>query len=168
MKLLKLHIESGDQSGGILDDFSINFHRPEKSNKNIDPICFVGVNGSGKSQVLQVIAEIFYYLDRHFCKFHPSKVDTNLVFEIEYLIQHNSQAKHVRIKRIAPKKNIKISILQNDQEVPVSDTDDIEELLPRKIIGYTSGGNETLSVPFLTLQRYLYKFSDLSQALSPM
>lgn len=155
MKLLKLYIESGDQSGGILDGFSIKFYRPEISHKKINPICFVGVNGSGKSQVLQVIAEIFYYLDRHFCKFHPSKVNTNLIFVIEYLIQHNSQTKHVRIERIAPKQNIKISILENGQEISVSDSGDIEELLPQKIIGYSSGGNETLSVPFLnTYQEY--------------
>ncbi len=156
MKLLKLHMKSGGSSGGILDGFSINFNsKEERSLRKISPICFVGINGSGKSQVLQVIAEIFYYLDRHFCKFHPSRIRTNLFFEIEYLIKDGKKMRHVLIERTAPKGNLKVFIVNNEEKVPIIDSGEIEKLLPHKIIGYSSGGNETLSIPFLnTYQEY--------------
>ena len=163
MRLLKLNIKSGDQSGGILDDFSIRFHRQEKSRKKIDPICFVGVNGSGKSQLLQVIAEIFYYLDDHYRNFNPTKKSTNLIFEIEYLINHDGENKHIKIVKSSKRNEAEVYEIAEDEKIPITDSRRIEKLLPSKVIRYTSGENKTLSIPFLdTYQQYAKNVTELA------
>jgi hypothetical protein len=45
----------------LLNGLEMFFYPSEIANQ---PNCFIGVNGSGKSQVLETLAEIFYYLDR--------------------------------------------------------------------------------------------------------
>lgn len=155
MKLLNLHIKSGDLSGGILEGFRITFHENELGEGKITPVCFVGINGSGKSQLLQVIAEVFFYLDRCFRSFKPSRKPTNLLFEVEYLTWQEKEAKHVKVERLSEKGGPVVSLMENGIPNRLEDPILIEKLLPSKIVGYTSGENETLSVPFLdTYQEY--------------
>jgi restriction system-associated AAA family ATPase len=158
MKLLSLHIKSGNLSGGILEGLHIRFHGPESVAGLLEPVCFVGLNGSGKSQVLQAVAEIFYYMDRCFRDFNPDTAATDLLFEIEYLIQRGTDTHHVRCEHLSVKKGPGVHVIHNGHAQEVSDEKEIVALLPRRVIGYTSGDNETLSVPFLDTYQDYAKF----------
>ncbi len=64
MKLKRLKLLS--EFRGLPNNFEIKFNDFEGNNfNNIEPICFVGLNGSGKSNVLEVLTEIFFYLERY-------------------------------------------------------------------------------------------------------
>ncbi|MBL7883493.1 MAG: restriction system-associated AAA family ATPase [Bacteroidia bacterium] len=114
------------------------------------PNILIGTNGSGKSQLLETFAEIFLYLDRLYRKINRTIVSQSpLLFEIDYQIIKDKKDYIVSIKQInkafkAPEINI-CDLEGNDVEFTI---DDINGYLPQKIIGYTSGDNETLSLPF--------------------
>jgi restriction system-associated AAA family ATPase len=95
----------------------------------------------------------------------------NLQFEVEYLIRvpRSSADRHVYISRRSKgKKNpeLLVHLLENGkwQPCPLHEKR-TRELLPRKVVGYTSGGNETLSLPFL-ISRAGYADGVATQALS--
>jgi len=52
---------------GLPAGFEIDLTRPPKSDP-VEPICLVGLNGSGKSNIMQALAQTFYYLS---CINHP-------------------------------------------------------------------------------------------------
>jgi restriction system-associated AAA family ATPase len=122
----------------------------ESDDDFISANCFVGMNGSGKSQFLETIAEIFLYLDKQLRKINiVKKENPDFTFEIEYYI-------------IIEKKKLLINISQStlryqdlnfkvfdEKNTPIEFVD-AEQFLPTKVIGYTSGENETLSTPFLS------------------
>ncbi|TCK18992.1 restriction system-associated AAA family ATPase [Thiogranum longum] len=152
MKILKLKIVEADTCGGLLNDLVIPFRNGQPDTSVFSPLCLIGPNGTGKSQVLQIIAEIFQAV---FAKYLPEeergKPNEDIQFEIEYLINTPEPIK-VRIFRIVPsnkkKADITIEKYVSDNWSLVSDISEIEKLLPEKIVGYTSGNNETLSIPF--------------------
>lgn len=108
-----------------------------------DPLCLVGSNGSGKSQFLQVLAEIFQSIF-HACIGNEERVEgnPNLQFEIEYLI-HPGEKKplaHARISRKSEGKRRAIILIQRkdgdewrdcDLQSPVT-----RKLLPQKNVAY--------------------------------
>lgn len=157
MKLLSLKIEKADTCGGLLDGLTILFRNEQANTELFDPLCLIGPNGSGKSQLLQVIAEIF---QAAFHKYLPSEErgtpNDGLKFEIEYLVNVHNDTKNphrVRIFRRSKgktKQDISIEVFKEDNWEPVYDPAIIGMLLPAKVIGYTSGGNETLSLPFFS------------------
>lgn len=62
MKLKRLKLLSAFR--GLHEGFEMEFNFVEQNRKQpVSPVCFVGLNGSGKSNVLEVLAEIFYYLE---------------------------------------------------------------------------------------------------------
>lgn len=61
MKLIELEIL--DSFRGLQSGFKINFSRPLQKNNLVEPLCLVGVNGSGKSNMMQSLAEIFHFLE---------------------------------------------------------------------------------------------------------
>jgi restriction system-associated AAA family ATPase len=172
MRLLRVHVIKADTCGGLLDGLDLSLRRSRRLPKGFDPLCLIGPNGTGKSQFLQVIAEIFQSV------FHavvPSeeRVEGNskLQFEIEYLIRaHGKTADvHVRVARKPRAKGNASIVLQTKQKNGEWAECEINErktvaLLPRKIIGYTSGDNETLSLPFL-LSRSGYADEVYSEAV---
>lgn len=118
--------------------------------EGIVPQCFIGTNGSGKSQLLETFAEIFQYLDRRYRTDNRPKgtVTSLLGFEIEYAIRQDNEWVEIQIQQ---KKGGKLPIIRTlDEYGDWEDIDQsiIESLLPQKVIGYTSGDNETLSIPF--------------------
>ncbi|HIE0192103.1 TPA: restriction system-associated AAA family ATPase [Serratia marcescens] len=157
MKLLRVHIISAKSCGGLLDGLDVRLRNTPDDGNSFEPMCLIGPNGAGKSQFIQVIAEAFQSL------FHAvvpteerSESNKDLLFEIEYIIFQDGHKDpvHLRASRVLPEGRRKpvISILKKHEydwiECDLSDPS-TALLLPNKIVGYTSGANETLSLPFL-------------------
>jgi len=156
MKLLRVHIISAETCGGLLDDLNVALRSPLDEYSAFDPLCLIGPNGAGKSQFLQMLAEIFQSVF-HICVSEEERVEGNpdLQFEIEYLIhlEDDQIPVRIRISRKASGKNRPTLIIERRDDYDWIDCDlkapETLALLPRKIVGYTSGDNETLSLPFL-------------------
>ena len=56
MKLLRVNIISAKTCGGLLDGLDVRFRNPLDDYSSFDPLCFIGRNGAGKSQFLQILA----------------------------------------------------------------------------------------------------------------
>lgn len=59
MRLLRVHVIAADTCGGLLDGLDLWLRSPFSHYETFEPLCLIGPNGTGKSQFLQVIAEIF-------------------------------------------------------------------------------------------------------------
>lgn len=176
MKLLNLTI--GTDFRSLDAGFTLTF-RAQPENEELvqfQPFCFAGLNGSGKSNVLEALANIFYHLElcanrykpegfKHFFTplHHPNGPDA---FELEYLIAPkdatdlNTGYTHIRIAKelgkppkmwqrfIHPEEESKeepIDIVAKSTEKSA----DGKNFLPELVVGYSSGENEILSIPFL-------------------
>jgi restriction system-associated AAA family ATPase len=157
MKLLRVHIISADTCGGLLDGTDLWLRSPRITEySDFDPLCLIGPNGAGKSQFLQVLTEIFQSV-YHACIPTEERLESNpdLQFEVEYLIRplNGKETAHVLISRQSVnKRRPQLTIVKKKENEWVNcalDDPKTRELLPTKIIGYTSGENETLSLPFL-------------------
>ncbi|MBI1183779.1 restriction system-associated AAA family ATPase [bacterium] len=181
MKLLKLKIDSKFRS--IDPGFSFDF-RTEVNGAELvqfQPYCLAGLNGSGKSNVLEALANIFYHLElcanlykpdvfKYFFtpSLNPNGPDT---FELEYLTFPTdadglkSGYNYVRIRK-SEKRSPKMwkrfinpgEPLELDEEeedaIDLFPRDgqkvsDGKGFLPELVVGYSSGENEILSIPFL-------------------
>jgi restriction system-associated AAA family ATPase len=117
------------------------------------PLCLIGPNGTGKSQTLQIVAEVF---QATFAKYLPEEEqgtpNSQIQFTLEYSIaDSNNQSKLVKISRHKIGKKapeILVEILIENEWKTLTKKSDVRALLPSKVIGYTSGDNETLSLPF--------------------
>lgn len=179
MKLLRLKIENKEGFRSLQQGFEIIFHVLANTNamEYFRPFCFVGLNGSGKSNVLEALANIFYHLELCVARYLPNSIEdqnnfrrtecTPDAFILEYLIgQHNRKNyvvatfdKVTIIKREGEEPKMLI------QPYPFNDTETREislmpsknrqecaegkNYLPTHIIGYSSGENEILSLPFI-------------------
>ena len=65
MKLLRLKINQENGFRSLQKDFEMFFLQEENENEAtaFNPYVFAGKNGSGKSNVLEALSEIFYHLD---------------------------------------------------------------------------------------------------------
>lgn len=170
MKLLRLQINNSFRS--LPAGFNIEFRKPdEEFEKNLhEPICLVGINGSGKSNVLEALAEIFSYIDQTFLRYVLEHSDSPLInsFELEYMLPFTFDralitmdsgltfdTKHIHIK-IVKGNDAKPQFywLLNGEENPI--TDNITSALPDRVIGYSSGQNELLSIPFYRVRFRYY------------
>jgi len=92
MKLLRLKYseENKEPFRSIQPGFEIEFN-PRLDIQGIEPIGLAGLNGSGKSNLLELISEIFYYLDSLQLDFPSSKIKETkqYSFEIDYAV-HSS------------------------------------------------------------------------------
>ncbi|WP_418126185.1 restriction system-associated AAA family ATPase [Variovorax sp. 160MFSha2.1] len=156
MKLLRVRILSARSCGGLLDGLDVRLRDATTSDSTFEPLCLIGPNGAGKSQFIQVIAEAFQAL-LHATAPDEERAEGNpdLQFEIEYLIFVRDQERpvHVRARRLAQgRRRPAVEMARKDAgewitcELSAPAT---AALLPAKVIGYTSGANETLSLPFL-------------------
>jgi restriction system-associated AAA family ATPase len=156
MRLLRVHVIAADTCGGLLDGLDLWLRSPFGQYETFEPLCLIGPNGTGKSQFLQVLAEIFQAVF-HAAVPEEERIDgnTRLQFEIEYLIRlHGTDSDaHVRIARLAEGRRKPAVVIQQKVDSEWADcglTDHATlALLPPKVVGYTSGDNETLSLPFL-------------------
>ncbi len=137
MRLLSLELIG--QYKGLKDQY-FDFRNTEG---NI--LALIGLNGSGKSQLLELIAEAFAYLERW--QREDFVVRTPLPFEvsIEYAIKHQNQTEDVILVNIN-KDEVKSYKLTNDGERHLLL---LEAPLPDFIVGYASGLNENLQRAFM-------------------
>lgn len=151
-----------------LYEFNVNHQREDRLSTKI----FAGLNGSGKSNFLELFSEIFYFLE----VFHLSTVSDEekrtkaFGFEIEYFLPMVKPSPnglldfanatdfdlHVRIIKplgaypeFSIKKFGKHHFERQDKGT--------EFLLPTKIIAYTSGQNELLSNPYYKIKYHYFK-----------
>ena len=156
MKLLRVHIIEAATCGGLLDGLDLWLRGPLSETDNFEPLCLVGPNGSGKSQFLQVIAEMFQAV-LHICAPEEERIEGNpdLKFELEYLIRPHPGVSpaHVRIRRVPDRRRRPTLVVEIERERKWQSLELRSPMtlkyLPKKIVGYTSGENETLSLPFL-------------------
>lgn len=153
MKLHSLMVHKSGTCDGLLDGLYVPFHEGATDISIFSPLCLIGPNGSGKSQVLQIIAEIFQVI---FANFLPNeeraKPSNDIEFTIEYSIYKDGSSVRVRVSRVRSgrrKPQLKVDQQEGSVWTELEDIGNIKPLLPSKIIGYTSGDNETLSIPFL-------------------
>jgi restriction system-associated AAA family ATPase len=181
MKLLKLTIGNIPENFRSLHPgFEINFHSlsDTEAMEQFRPFCFAGLNGSGKSNVLEALANIFYHLEICVARYLPDSIrdiknfNRNIcspdAFTLEYLIgQHSSKVyalyyfhKVTIEKKLGEEPEMFIQEYPFDNSVkkikielkPTTGSEQSapgKSYLPDHIIGYSSGENEILSVPFI-------------------
>ncbi|MCL1665126.1 restriction system-associated AAA family ATPase [Elizabethkingia ursingii] len=193
MKLLKIEINS--EFSSLKPGFKLYFRSPFKDFNNDEwkqfhPFCFAGLNGSGKSNVLEALANIFFHLEccanvnhpQNFInQFSPSECKPN-AYKLEYYIKPQSEKGECTIESMVLVNVVKeVNKIPEmtwkpypfDQESPrkidlVSDRRASipaggKNYLPDLIIGYSSGENETLSIPFLKSR--LLQFDEYEEAI---
>ena len=171
MKLLrlKLHTEFRSLPKGFELYFLRDFDYEEATDFN--PYILAGMNGSGKSNVLEALAEIFYHLDCIYLQSKPTyfdkskenkngfdpKVSSINAYEIEYFIhpdqtlfpEAEAHQAHIKITKKAKERPIIEWLNEAELRKPKELTQlEAKSLLPEYVVGYASGNNETLSIPF--------------------
>jgi restriction system-associated AAA family ATPase len=185
MKLHKLKIDCKSGFRSLQHGFEINFHTMEdlEAMEQFRPFCFAGLNGSGKSNVLEALANIFYHLEVCVARYLPESIKDSKNFKrtectpdafiLEYLIgqlneqpyTQNTFQKVVITKQEGEEPGIKVynsPYIEDSIVIPNKDTE--KEMinssgkileskdkmyLPNQIVGYSSGENEILSLPFI-------------------
>ena len=184
MKLLKLvlgDLPKEKQFRSLHAGFKVEFHSLDekgiKAMESFSPFCFAGLNGSGKSNVLEALAAIFFHLECCVAKFKPASFEKHFrpeecnpdAFTLEYIIgQHNNKPyaltyfDKIIIRKEANKEPKMVRqtfpFTNNEMEIPVSliprfdvqfpQPAEGKTYLPDIIVGYSSGENEILSLPF--------------------
>lgn len=179
MKLLKLEIGNTPpqkQFRSLYPGFTINFHSPQDNDWNtFNPFCLVGVNGTGKSNVLEALASIFFHLECCSCKFFPTDFHFSPAqshpgaYQLQYLIQDwngsynidnyihvkirkedgREPVMHIKLHREPDTAYRKIEIKAPvDSEGQRIDNAPGKNYLPDIVAAYSSGENEILSIPF--------------------
>lgn len=125
MKLLKLKIDSENGFRSLGKGFEISFHQSSDLSilNTFRPICFVGLNGCGKSNVLEALSLIFYHMElcvgvhlppsiKNGEAFSPNNAVID-AFTLEYLIQEP-------FKSLKSEPSIvKVTISKEKNQIPV-------------------------------------------------
>lgn len=155
MKLIYLKIYEAEACGKLLNGLTISLDREDiDKDEKLSTLCLVGPNGSGKSQLLQTIAEIFQDAwHSHAPMEERADPNRGLAFEIIYDLDLGKSTKQrVRLSRSVAKKRralVQMEKLGSEGWSEInSDSEEYGKLLPPIVVGYTSGDNETLSLPF--------------------
>ncbi|MEL0631690.1 AAA family ATPase [Pseudoalteromonas carrageenovora] len=143
MKLINL---SYREPRNELQAYEFNFDNDRISSKVLEPLCFVGLNGSGKSKLLEILASIFFELDRLWRNTGKAKPITKANFCLEYQLLPSRKYKNVIIEGEAGK-----SLLVK-ADGNVLEPQELSFVMPSNIIGYSSGSNETISQLFHELR----------------
>lgn len=179
MKITRLAIR--DDGYNALEQFDQSFTYIPSKKKLIEPICLVGTNGAGKSNLLELIAEVFYQVEIDIRKIQTSdkpsyKLSKHVILEY-ILFDENGGETKVRIDSYNDSKEWRLStfeLVEGDIEKVAEhnisngliydlteyENDDIHRIkkkLPSKIIAYSSGQNESLSYWFSELNKLYSK-----------
>lgn len=157
IKLFSLKLEGEYKS---LIDFEQLFRTENNIHQDISPICLVGLNGSGKSNLIEALSEIFCYLELINLPFKgkgtfQQNKQRDLQFEIEYELIEKGGAKQ-RFIKITKEKSRRPNFHEiiNGIEKRIDVPQEQLAALPKWIIGYSSGLNETISIPYAQIQYY--------------
>ncbi len=185
MKLLRLKITDPNGFRSLQADFEHHFRTEWDLQEKLSfaPFVCAGPNGNGKSNLLEVLAAIFFHIDCLYMEKLPESFEYSIKnvewyqskfsqpdgFELEYLIsvkdkdgfnwKENNGLAHVLITKDSKSSPI-VEVLSSkvlSEELKNKDLPRhiVKRLLPEFIIGYSSGGNEILSIPFLKM-RFLH------------
>lgn len=173
MRLIYLKVYEAEACGNLLNGLTISLDRDSsRTGESFSALCFVGPNGSGKSQLLQIIAEIFQDAWRtHAPTQERADANRGLAFELIYDLDLGEETRQqVKLSRsVAQKRHAAVRMeakKNNCWEEILPDNLLFGKLLPPIIVGYTSGDNETLSLPFFK-SRAAYAKDVSSAALDP-
>lgn len=164
---------------GLAKGFEIDFTNSENTSNAIEPICLIGLNGSGKSNVLEVISEIFFYLEmfKSANKNDLKKYNYEFGFEIEYILPRSVYLEQINIsgdKNLISDENYQMRIFKECNKTPflrvlsnnelffIDDVELVQDALslPSQVIGYSSGMNELISNPYIKMDfQYLGDFN---------
>jgi len=183
MKLLRLKLNVPFRS--LAAGFEVDFLREWDYRRCFEfhPYCLAGRNGSGKSNVLEAIAAIFYHIECIYLDYRPDGFEfdaetspngfraekaTPDAFELEYLIpndrivprdpwpkQDDWPVFHIRIsKQVGQRPALFwLNTLSTGQSTETELTRaEVKAYLPTYILGYSSGHNEILSLPFFKMR----------------
>lgn len=178
MKINKITVNNPKGFRGLPDKFEIKFR--ETNNRNeIDPICLAGLNGSGKSNIMELISEIFFYLEavHHTTakKVIEKKAPFGFTIEYETVVTPNNllqsdqkfkaefnlgETRKVRITK-EPRETAVIKFMRKNKWITLNPEHlsydyNVSQLLPSKIIAYSSGQNELISNPFLRMDFFYF------------
>lgn len=171
MKLLRLKLHTAFRS--LPKGFELYFLRDFDYGEanDFNPYILAGMNGSGKSNVLEALAEIFYHLDCIYLQYKPAYFDKSKenkngfdpktspinAYELEYFTHLDQELfsgaeehrAHIKITKKGKERPLiewlNEAELRKPQELTQLET---KSLLPEYVVGYASGNNETLSIPF--------------------
>ena len=122
--------------------------KPER----LSPICLVGLNGSGKSNLIEVLSEIFCHVELALLPWHEIKDNKRIIelrFELEYQLLDSGVGQPMTVRLEKPNQHpVVFKIIREGSEEVVQDPAQCLALLPTRIIGYSSGLNETISIPY--------------------
>lgn len=179
MKLLRLKIESEGGFRSLQKGFEIRFNHSHnwEDMTGFHPFCLVGLNGSGKSNVMEALAHIFYHVEMCISQHLPDYVLDEQVFSpkkcvvdafvLEYLVVQKRDYSHLKdltrrvllIKRAneAPRltffppesETLHAVAVELDGKGREGKSSFLRDFLPQYIVAYSSGENETLSIPFV-------------------
>ncbi len=190
MKLLRLKITDENGFKSLNKDFEIKFENGFNDSvpNEFYPYVLAGQNGSGKSNVLEALAEIFYHLDCIYIRYKPENFDQsdeNLEgfdpsisrineYELEYhtFLDKNAfpnanetEKAHISIIKTKSKRPEIKWVNENEfRNITELSQQENKSLLPKYVVGYASGNNETLSFPFIK-SRFL-QFDEYLSTLS--
>ncbi len=164
MRLLRFKIFGEYRS---LKNFEWDFRGHPIDMQHMEPICLVGLNGSGKSNLIEALSEVFCYLDLLTLDYvSPTQLKRvcPLPFSIEYLIHVSTEEKvdHIRVE-LSDKKKVKLHRKVHDDFEAIEKVAEWRNYLPSRLVGYSSGHNETVSIPYLRNQS-LYSTEVTKQA----
>jgi len=183
MKLLRFKVNTPEGFRSLQSGFEIYFLRDfdYQFAHDFNPNILAGRNGSGKSNILEALANIFYHLDCMFNDYlpddflqsdeNPKGFDNTVcvvdAFELEYFIdipiilmdKPTNEIPDIPVIQI----KAHIKILKEVDKTPKFEwvnryeysnkteplgKKEIQLLLPKYVLGYSSGENELLSLPF--------------------
>ena len=168
MRLIRLELV-GTYKSIIGSDEKPFIYEFKSSNKDYSPLCLVGLNGSGKSNFIELIADIFGYADRLYNQQYQCAEDLTYDFELSYQISVGVEQRTVflvceksRLKMFSVDNNnpthesllggqdhgAKVFKFLNNLGILDEVISDHHVMLPTNIISYSSGHNQGLSSVF--------------------
>lgn len=180
MKLFRLKITDTAGFRSLQAGFEIHFLREWNYTEagEFNPYILAGPNGSGKSNVLEVLAAIFFHIECMYLDYRPvsfeydetdnphgfqSEIAAPNGYELEYCIpapaslniSGTQKYAHIRIIKEQDKSPLIFWVnrdMFNVNAGQILTRNEAKELLPDFVLGYSSGENEILSLPFFKMR----------------